>query len=340
MKFNKELSKEKLPKNLDKKEGGLGALLFYRENTVIHNHYELGWEFTQTEFFKEIQSSLDFKNITTWEGARPRFLELRDEQVKIHKSIFSKDSIDEKDVYKLLTNLAYHICVENPQEPDVIRFRLDSWEDKESTLTALEESFEILNTIEKYQDDPETNGFKYKYWNKLTADIWSCTQGGLYEEGLYMIKTLRNLIFKIHHYHQEHGVKPKNCVFTNVLDQETPGRFLKTLWMAEAKIYEGMGNIEKSVECYSEIGKLHHSENIPSIHPEKIAIWWFTGQTRVIEALIQVYKQTPTIELKSKILARYIDSCNFDSYEPTESVRERGFITYMLAKYVLNIKFK
>jgi hypothetical protein len=340
MKFDKSLARKKLPKGIGEQRGGPAVQKFLKHHTSIHNHYDLGLDFLKTDFFKSIQKTLDPKNKTTWDGARPRFLELRDEQVEIQKGLEIKNHIEEKDIFSLLTNLSYHITVENPLEPDVIRFRLNCWEDVEITLTQLEEAFEVLNTIEKYQDDPETGGFVYKYWNKLTSDLWACCQGGLHEEGLYLVKVLKDLILKIDTYSKAHGKLPNNCVFKGVLDQQTLGRFLKTLWMGEAKIYESLGETEKMVECYEEIGKLFCSDKYPLESTLISGVHWFTGQTRVIEALIQVYKHKPSNELKEKIIGCYIDSCKFYEYEPTESVRERGIITYMLAKYVLKMEIK
>lgn len=341
MKFNKDKARKKLPKGIGTYKTQHEFQSFLNKHTAIHNHYDLGLDFIKTDFFKSIQKTLDPKNTTTWEGAKSRFLELRDEQVEIQKGLEIKNLIEEEDVFALLTNLSHHITVQNPLEPDVIRFRFNCWEDTENTLTVLEEAFEVLNTIEKYENDPETGGFKYKYWNKLTADLWACSQGGLFEEGIYMIEVLRNLIIKIQTHCKEHGEIPNNCVFKGVLDQRTHGRFLKTLWMCEGKIYEAMGDTQKMIKCYKNIGELFHSEKYPTISPiEGAGIHWFTGQTRVIEALIQVYKHEPSSELKEKIIGCYIDSCKHYGYEPTESVRERGIITYMLAKYVLNIDIK
>lgn len=335
MKFNEKSIRERLPKDIDKKGGGLDILPFLKEHSIIHNHYELAWDFTKTSFFKKIQATLDPKKTYTWEEARERtFNDVKLDQLKIQSSIFKKNKIEENDVKGILEGLVKHLCAQNSLEPDIFRFRANCWQSIPSQLESLKESIEVANTIEKYKDDPETNGFEYKYWNGMTANIWACVQGGLYDEVFYLTNALRDLIYKINKY------KPTNCVFKNVLDQETHGRFLMTLWMAEGLVYNHLGETKKAIECYSSIGKLYQSSEIKATDPNSLSIWWFTGQTRIIEALIQVYKLDPSEDLKQHIIKCYIDSCHHDNYEPTETVRERGIITYMLAKYVLKMEIK
>lgn len=333
MKFNEKSIRERLPKDIGKQGGGLDILPFLKEHSLIHNHYELAWDFTKTDLFKRVQKTLDPEKTCSWDEARVGpFNEVREEQIKINTSILEKKQIEENDVIQILEGLVKHLCAQNPNEPDIFRFRANCWEDVTNKLEGLKTSIEVANTINQYKDDPETNGFEYKYWNSMTGDIWACVQGNLYDEVFYLTNTLRDLIYKIYKY------KPTNCVFKNVLDQETHGRFLMTLWMAEGLIYQHTKDIEKAIECYSNIGNLYNSASYPSTDPKGFSIWWFTGQTRIIEALIQVYKLKPTEELKQRILNYYIDSCYHTGYEPTETVRERGIITYMLARYVLNIK--
>ena len=57
------------------------------------------------------------------------------------------------------------------------------------------------------------------------------------------------------------------------------------------------------------------------------------------QAAIEVYKLNPTEENKERCLKYYHMSTNTD-IEPTESVRERGLITYMFMRDVLKINIK
>lgn len=335
MKFNEESIRERLPKDINLKGGGLDILPFLKEHSIIHNHYELAWEFIQTDFFKDIQNTLDLSVTRNWDEARVEvFTPLRDHQVEINTIIREKNQIEKPEVKEILKGLVKHLCAQKVDKPDVFRFESNCWQGIPQRLEAIKEALDVVNTIEKYEDDPETNGFEYRYWNRITAQTWACVQGGLYEEVFYIADTIRKLIYKIHKHN------PKNCVFKNVLDQQTHGRFLMTYWMAEGLVHKKLGNKEKAIECYSNIGELYHSNKFPTKLSNNLDISWYTGQTRIIEALIQVYVLEPTKELKQRIIDYYIDSCKHTGFEPTETVRERGLITYMLAKYVLGIEIK
>jgi len=304
------------------------------ENTSTHNHYKLSVDFIRTEFFKEILDNTNFNNL--------KELTLREVQNdlkdKLAELLLRIESINPQDLTleflsPILKNFAKHIIGNEYQEHNVFRFNANPFLDSNRVFQHMEIAFEQCNQINKFKDDPENGNLNFKSWNKeMMGSIWACVYGGLIDEGLYLIETLENLIYRI----QKN--KPKNCVFKTVLDQPTPGRFLMSLYMAKARLYLQTGDKSKAIECFEFITSMFKSES----ENKKYYIYWFTGLNRVLEAAIEVYKLNPTKENKKRCFDFYIKSALIDpqGIEPTETVREKGIITYMFVKHVLGIELK
>ena len=330
MKFSKEKIMSRINPAL-LSLSGVKAVKKINEINITHNHYQLAVEYYETDLWAEHFKKCNGESPYNW-------IELRDQLFEINNRIISSkhNNINPEDLFKILEILVYHSCVRDHSpiftEGNLFRFSANQWNVLDRTLDYLEKAIELCNEVNLHKDDPETGGFDGgKAWNKeLMHSIWACVYGGLYEEGMYLINTMEHLIFKIH----DAPTFPKNRVFETVLDQPTPGRFLKTLRMAKARLYLLEGNKAKAEETFESIVNLGKFTNNGTYR-----VYWSNGLNRITEAAIEVYKLNPTEENKERCLKYYHMSTNTD-IEPTESVRERGLITYMLMRDVLKIKIK
>lgn len=304
-------------------------------NHVIHNHYTLSLDFAKTEFFKKVKKTLPNK-IFTWEEALITYEGVKEELVQINENLLKNNKLDNSSLYQVLDGLARHMCALDKNNPDHFRFGIDKWRTEEvinTQLDRLASSLEVINTIEKNLDKPDIGGFKYKYWNDLMTDIWACAYTGLFPEALYCLNILEKLIIKLT---EEEGENP---VFPLVLDQGTNARFLMSVYMLRTKIYVAQGKIDLAIKDYETIASYYEFDPL-NLSNRPYKIWWFTGLNRVTEAAIEIYKFNPTEENKQRCIEYYINCCKFGPYDNTESTRERGLITYMLMKYVLDIEIK
>lgn len=313
---------------------GVGLAEYISANYVTHNHYDLSIEFSKTKFFKNIQKDLSHKT-STWGEATVIYESIKQELLQINNNLVKNNKLDNPSLYKILEGLAHHMCVLDKNNPDHFRFGIDKWRKDiiNLQLDKLTSTFEVINTIEKNLDKPDIGGFRYKYWNDVMSDIWACVYTGLFEEALYLLSVLEKLIIKLTEEETE------NPVFPLVLDQGTNARFLMSIYMLRTKIYKAQGKIDLAIKDYQTIISFHNPNDTD--HANKLyRIWWFTGLNRVTEAAIELYKFNPTKENKQRCIEYYIDCCNFGIFDNTESTRERGLITYMLMKYVLDIEIK
>ena len=310
---------------------GIKAVKLINEINITHNHYQLAVEFTETQFWKDTMVECGGESPGTWVEIRPQLFEAN---TKILES--TSKTLDESELYNILKVLVYHSCASHNslkyRESNLFRFHDNSWNNPEVPLQHIEYALNLCNQINSYTLDPETTGVSgEKSWNReIMGSIWACVYGGLIEEGLYIIQTIEDLIFKIH---SQSGL-PTNCVFPTVLDQSTPGRFLKSLRMPKARLYMSNGELKKAEATFKSIVDLCMFTN-----DSKYRVYWDNGLNRITEAAIEVYNLNPTQENKDRCLDFYYKSTN-TTIEPTEAVRERCLITYMLMRDVLNIKFK
>lgn len=333
MVFDRKIIKEKIDPQLSKLYD-IELAEYIADNYVTHNHYTLSLEFAQTEFYKNIQKELPSK-VLTWDETLVVYEKIKEELVQINNKIFKTNKLDNTSLFAILEGLTRHMCALDKSSPDYFRFGIDRWGEPiiEDQLDKLTSTFEALNTIKENIDKPNIGGFKYKYWNNVMTDIWACSYTGLYEEALYLIGILEKLIIKL----TEEEID--NPVFPLVLDQNTNGRFLMSLYMLRTKIYIAQGKIDLAIKDYETIVSYNETNpNLPSSNPYKI--WWFTGLNRVTEAAIELYKLNPTEERKKQCIEFYINCIQFGIFDNMESTRERGLITYMLMKYVLDIEVK
>ena len=331
MVFDREYIKGKIDPNLTKFDG-IKLAKYISDTYVTHNHYDLSLEIADTTFFKKYSSKLPSK-ILLWEEAQVVYEEIRKELIDVNNIILSNKKLHKPVLIKILKGLVRHMCTLNRDSPDHFRFGIDKWRggQLETQLDKLHTTFEVINTIEKNLDKPDVGGFKYKYWNNMMSDLWACAYTGLYDEVLYLINVLEKLIIKI----TEGEIT--NPVFPYVLDQGTNARFLMSLYMLRSKIYTIQGKTDLAVNDYESIisfSKFGKTQN------KLYKIWWFTGMNRVTEAAIEVYKLDPTPEHKQRCIDLYLHCPEYSLFDNTESTRERGLITYMLMKHVLDIEVK
>lgn len=329
-----EFNKEKIMSRVDPallSLSGVKSVKKINEINITHNHYQLAAEYYETDLWAKHFKKCNGESPYDW-------IELRDQLFEVNNRILTSeyDNINSEDLFRILEILVHHSCVRHHtstfDEGNLFRFSANQWNVLDRTLDYLEKSIELCNKINLYKDDPETGGVDGgKAWNReLMHSIWACVYGGLYEEGIYLIETMEYLIFKIH----DASNFPKNRVFKTVLDQPTPGRFLKTLRMAKARLYLVKGNKVKAEETFESIVNLGKFTNNGIYR-----VYWSNGLNRITEAAIEVYKLNPTEKNKERCLKYYHMSTNTD-IEPTESVRERGLITYMFMRDVLKINIK
>lgn len=299
--------------------GGSQAIDYIDTNYATHNFYRLSVDFARTKLFNKVLKTSSKANLD----------KLRDELYKYHKAIIKRPST-KTILFKILDLLARHICDDGYGEHKLFRYSANPWSSKERTLDYLEQTLTLCNNINKYKDDPETNNIQTNIWNSVfTQSIWACVYAGLTDEGLYIIQTTEDLIRKVK------NTKPTNPVFKKVLDQPTYGRYMMTIYFAKAQIYKQLGKLDKTEEAFEFIAQLYRGK-----HDNEFKVYWTTGLNRVTEAAIEVYKLNPTEVNKQRALNYYLDTCFTADLEPTETVRERGLITYMLMKYVLDIEVK
>lgn len=303
---------------------GVKAIDYISKKYATHNHYKLVVDLSRTSFFKRSTKKVTFPK----EG----YIELEPLRDKLYEynALLSK-KLTKKTLFQVLDLLVNHLCERGPNDEGAFwRYNANHWVDKERTLEWLEYSLDLCNQINKYKSDPETNGILVNTWNnKFTQALWACVYGGLTEEGLYIIQTVEDLIRKIK------DNKPKSCVFKGVLDQPTYGRFMMSLYFAKAQIYLQLNELDKAEAAFEFIARLYRGK-----YDSEFEVYWTTGLNRVTEAAIEVYKLNPTEENKQRAIDYYQSTCFTDLLEPTETVRERGLITYMFMKYVLDIEVK
>ena len=334
MKFNVKDIKERVDSTLFSHNGLLEMVDWIDENYATHNHYKLSADFVRTDLFKNVLDNSDLEVLGETD-LREIQENLRDELVGI---MIKVESLESKDLtYELLKpilpNFAKHIIGNRYQESNIFRFNGNPYLTPDRIFGHMEIAFDQCNQINEVKDDPENGGLEFNTWNReMMGSIWACVYAGLIDEGLYLVETLENLIYRIH------KNKPKNCIFKTVLDQPTLGRFLMTLYMAKARLYLQTEDKKKAEECFEFICSMF-SKTGPK--KDEYTVHWFTGLNRVLESSIEVYKLNPTPENKQRCFDFYIKSAEYSQgIEPTETVREKGIITYMFIKYVLGIEVK
>lgn len=334
MKFNVKDIKERVDSTLFSHNGLLEMVDWIDENYATHNHYKLSADFVRTDLFKNILDNSDSEALSKLDLKEIQ-QDLRDELVEILTKIELLDSKDlTYEVLKpILPNFAKHIIGNKYEKHNIFRFNANPFLTPDRIFSHMEIAFDQCDQINEVKDDPENGGLKFNTWNReMMGSIWACVYAGLIDEGLYLIETLENLIYRI----TEN--QPKNCVFKTVLDQPTLGRFLMTLYMAKARLYLQTEDKKKAEECFEFICSLFNT-----VGPKRYEyrVYWFTGLNRVLEASIEVYKLNPTPENRQRCFDFYIQSIQHPAgIEPTETVREKGIITYMFIKHVLGIEVK
>jgi tetratricopeptide (TPR) repeat protein len=321
MVFNKEEILNKVDPKLFTANNSIQSVTYSASNFSTHPHYALTIKFFQTEFYQN-----QFKEI---KERRP-LEEIRNDLFKLNSNILETQSLKEEILFDIL-----NLLVEHFKDNYEFRYGACPWSNKDVTLERLESALNVCNEINKYKDDPETGGVKSNIWNSaLMTSIWNCVYAGLYEEGFYLIETIENLINKLGDYESIHKKRPTNCVFKNVLDQGTLGRFIMSLNFAKAQLYLYLKQPQKAEECFETITQLYNGKGN---HP-KYKVYWHNGLNRVTEAALEVYKLNPTEENKNRAIDYYLSSTFDSNIEPTEATRERLLITYMLMTEVLKIK--
>ena len=334
MKFNIKDIKERVDSTLFSHNGLLEMVDWIDENYATHNHYKLSADFVRTDLFKGILDNSDLETLGKLD-LRKIQENLRDELVGVMNKVelLEPEELTYDLLKPILPNFAKHIIGNRYQESNIFRFNSNPFLTPDRIFSHMEIALNQCNQINEVKDDPENGGLKFDTWNReMMGSIWACVYSGLIDEGLYLIETLENLIYRI----DEN--QPENCVFKTVLDQPTLGRFLMTLYMAKARLYLQTGDKKKTKECFEFICSMFNTTG-PKRHEYRI--YWFTGLNRVLEASIEIYKLDPTLENKQRCFDFYIQSTQHAAgIEPTETVREKGIITYMFIKYVLGIEVK
>ena len=334
MEFNLEKIKEKVDSAFFSHDGLLEMVDWIDENYSTHNHYKLSADFVRTDLFKEILDNIDPKKLNKLDLRKVQE-SCRDELVEIMLKVekFDRKDLTFEILKPILPIFAKHVIGNKYQVHNIFRFNANPFLTPDRIFNHMEIAFEQCNQINEVKDDPENGGLKFNTWNReIMGSIWACVYAGLIEEGLYLINTLENLI------HRVNKNQPTNCVFKTVLDQPTLGRFLMTLYMAKARLYLQIGENQKALDVFESVCSMFIDDR-----PKKgeYNIYWFTGLNRVLETSIEVYKLNPTEKNKQRCFDFYINSAKHSlGIEPTETVREKGIITYMFIKYVLGIEIK
>ena len=334
MKFSIKEIKERVDSTLFSHNGLLEMIDWIDENHATHNHYKLSADFVRTDLFKDV---LDGVNLDSLSKVDKREVQeqVRDELVKIMVQVEKLDpsELTYEVLEPILPLFAKHIIGNKYEVHNIFRFNSNPFLTPDRIFNHIETALTQCNQINEVKNDPENGGLAFNTWNReMMGAIWACVYAGLIDEGLYLVETLENLIYRINEN------EPKNCVFKTVLDQPTLGRFLMTLYMAKARLYLQTGDNKKAEECFEFIASMFRKEGPKR---KQYYIYWFTGLNRVLEAAIEVYKLNPTPENKQRCFDYYIQSAEFaPGIEPTETTREKGIITYMFIKHVLGIKIK
>lgn len=334
MKFNIKDIKERVDSTLFSHNGLLEMIDWIDENYATHNHYKLSADFVRTDLFKEILDKVDPKELSKLE-LREVQEQARDELVEVMLKVenLTHDELTYESLKPILPIFAKHIIGNKYQESNIFRFNANPFLTPDRIFSHIEIALTQCNQINEVKDDPENGGLKFNTWNReMMGAIWACVYAGLIDEGFYIIQTLEDLIYRINEN------QPTNCVFKTVLDQPTLGRFLMTLYMAKARLYLQTGDVKGAEECFEFICSMFRKEGPKR---KKYYIYWFCGLNRVLETAIEVYKLNPTPQNRERCFEFYIQSAEYSrGIEPTETVREKGIITYMFIKYVLGIKVK
>lgn len=322
--------KNKVDTNLITVGDGFESVKYIRKKYQTHNHHELLLDFIETPIFKSVYDNtifsdseiLDIKKIQ--EDILIQFL-------KIQQSLIDEFSIREN-IKEMLILQSKHIISNKVDLHQPFRFYSNPWACIDCSINRIRDIIPTIKSIDSYQNDPETNNFKSQNWNEILTSIWSLLYAGFHEEGLFIVKTLENLIYKIYKYN------PENVVFEGILNQPSLARFLMSIYFVKAKLFLLKGDKISASEIYEKICSFS-SFNYENISDYRMIIFWYTGQTRIVESAIELYKLNPTEKNRKRCIDFYLESCKSTDIEPTEALRERGYITFSLAKYILDINF-
>jgi hypothetical protein len=160
--------------------------------------------------------------------------------------------------------------------------------------------------------------YKNSFQSHLAA-LWAIAEASVGKYGMYIIDTLLEYDQMVWE-----GNLPND--YYEFDSSKSHPRKRMSILLIKAMILKQMGKINECKDVYREIMSFHKSINNGK------TINYYGGNTRLTEAALCLYKLEPTEENKQKVLEYYVEVSNPQYIDSYEYPRERGLLTYQIAK--------
>lgn len=288
---------------------------------ISHNHNRLLVDFASTKIFKDHLAITELIE-RNWQESKVEWKILLHQLIDHEKTIYQLPFTDLTFSHLLpyFNILSSHLTI--PGYPNSL-FR---WSPCNGLLSDLPEKVEyIFDTLNDLITTPlyqRTKVYsKTKSWNYILNGLWGMVNLGLWEEVLYCVNILEQLLLDL----RTNLGSPNHILYHSA--QNNPTRFFMSLYMIKGKVLTANNRKKEAITNYQNIVNFR----IPDpINPH---LTGYSSLTRVFEASIEVYKLNPTEKNKNQMLYLLLNSITaIPTNEVTEALRERCLIVFMLAK--------
>ena len=304
----------------------------------IHNQNRISLNFSKSKYYQNYNlydKFFEYSKTLKEEEKRPYqikiFRENLEEYSKLDKEIAKKtvDTLEFKDLEPYLKLLPKHLDVQfagythSYQKDKVIhcRFgcnRLSRGLNQDDVKYVLENTKKIKHLLK--------TGFDFKTkldinWHVFLTTCWTLIEGGVAEVALDIANTITQL-FDIQL--EKHKSAAQN-VFVALYRSLDIRSKISTQWIKVMSLKQ-LGRIEETKDALKYIINSFLDSN---------CFYHYILFNRVVEASILLYILEPTKENETQSKYLLIENSKTSIEEPTETVRERGFIVYDFCKHIL-----
>jgi len=289
---------------------------FLEKHGIAHTHNILTADILESQQYRDLSRGKPQKE---WEEVKELCKPLLEEVLEYQKDI----KVLDLDVIKFYTDMCIqHIGLSGEGGNQSIRFNTNPV--TRGALYNAERIWPVIQIVEKYKDDPETNGYAFERWGDITQALWLLTSANLEEEVLYMTDVLLHHVIKVFKY------GAKNRVFGGPIQEGIRARVVMSLCFARAEIFKKNNKIKRAKGEY---------ETIVSEWSEQDSLSTLVS-SRVTEALIGLYLLEPTEYNKGRVVEEWCRAINYRIEFAHEELREKCLITYMMGKHIFGYKLK
>lgn len=305
----------------------------YKKHKCLNTHIDWAYDFQTSEDFIANQNVKYYQNKLKGIEGKERYTKW----VKLTKkhlldlcefeknNTFTSDYSDLKQ--KVLDSIPIHIegwsvgmSLGRTDGNYLTRFSMFKIQE-DSIHKAWTELVEAEKIIRNYINTKTITDDKYKNtFQKHLSALWAIAEASVGKYGLYIIDTLLEcdqMVWK--------GDLPSDYYSGFDSSKDYPRKRMSIL-LIKAMVLNQMGKIDECKNVYREIMSFHRSiDNGRTID-------YYGGNTRLTEAALGLYKLEPTEENKQKVLEYYVKVSNPQYIDAYEYPRERGLLTYQIAK--------